>query len=50
MVGGDIICDPGWEGIACDNKLCESDCHGFGKCLNGTCLCNEGYIGGACEI
>eukprot|EP01135_Chromosphaera_perkinsii_P009585 Nk52_evm35s1810 gene=Nk52_evmTU35s1810 len=32
---------------ACED---ESDCHGHGKCVEGACVCNEGYTGTLCGL
>ncbi len=50
MVNGrNYKCDDGWEGIACDLKICGKNCSGQGICLNGTCACNKGFMGDICQ-
>ena len=36
----------------CKTEVCENDanCGGHGLCMDGYCICNEGYIGDFCEI
>jgi hypothetical protein len=63
---GFCICDPGFKeidcsGLACPKSACEYsyehhrlecvECSGRGFCnRNGTCTCNAGYKGEACEV
>ena len=31
-------------------RLCPSDCSFNGKCVNGSCICNEGFTAHDCAI
>ena len=45
-------CFPGWKGKSCaiPNDQCEDPtCSGFGECLKGTCICQNGHEGVNCE-
>lgn len=35
-------------GVDCGELRCPGDCSGKGRCINGTCLCQEGYVGEDC--
>ncbi len=30
--------------------LCDNNCSGFGRCLDGVCFCYEGYAGKDCSL
>lgn len=50
-IEGDCLCDEGWEGINCDQRIdpCLSiDCNN-GTCDEGVCNCDEGYEGEFCD-
>ncbi|KAL5014025.1 hypothetical protein ScPMuIL_008295 [Solemya velum] len=32
------------------HNFCPNDCHGNGQCVEGTCLCNPGFVLGDCSI
>ena len=34
----------------CQTPLCLYDCSGNGECVNGTCECNDGWEGDACNV
>jgi len=36
------------EGVTCDS--CPAGCSGNGQCVNGTCVCDEGYQGTDCSL
>jgi len=43
---GSVKCGGGVEGLS----GCPRECFGVGTCMvNGTCVCNDGYWGGACR-
>uniref|UniRef100_A0A8C2JGG3 Tenascin C n=1 Tax=Cyprinus carpio TaxID=7962 RepID=A0A8C2JGG3_CYPCA len=50
------VCEPGWKGVNCSEpeycsmKTCPNDCHEHGKCVDGKCVCNEGFAGEDCSI
>jgi len=46
------VCDPGWGGDECGEKLiCEDpDCSGHGTCKNGVCVCKPGFLGANCSV
>jgi len=50
------VCDLGWAGDDCaaaTNPLgggCAGNCSGYGACLNGTCFCDPGWMGPACDV
>ena len=48
------VCTNGWTDVGCARALSgecneDSDCSGHGTCGDGTCVCDQGYIGGRCE-
>ncbi|NXI42147.1 TENA protein, partial [Galbula dea] len=46
------VCEPGWKGPNCsepDRATCPSDCNDQGKCVDGVCMCFEGYTGIDCS-
>ncbi|CAL8089828.1 unnamed protein product [Calicophoron daubneyi] len=43
-------CLPGWTGVLCDRKLCDSRCFQHGQCANGTCICQPGWNGKHCTL
>ena len=53
-VKGSCICDSGWKGKMCEEKIpvdpCEDvECGEHGKCVDGPCICDSGYTGNMCE-
>lgn len=42
-------CEAGWGGADCSHRVCPSNCHGRGSCLDGVCHCPPFYAGAACE-
>lgn len=32
------------------NSICVNDCSGNGECMNGSCVCNDAYVGSDCSI
>ncbi|NWI70857.1 TENR protein, partial [Todus mexicanus] len=38
----------GFTGEDCSQLRCPHDCSGKGDCVNGTCICHEGYAGEDC--
>jgi len=50
------MCDSGWEGSMCDQKVCPSggangaQCSRRGTCLLGTCACHAGFSGHECTV
>ena len=51
-VGGRCFCDPGWNGIDCNNVVCKDNCNYRGQCKRADqpyCECQSGYFGTACE-
>jgi hypothetical protein len=34
---------------SCRDECKDVDCGANGTCVEGTCVCNEGYLGGSCE-
>lgn len=48
--GGFCICDPGWQGPACEQSNCPSQCSGHGSCAaTGGCVCDAGFTGVICD-
>ena len=48
---GDVVCDPGYVGLACEFKGCKKDCSARGYCnLESVCQCYLGYIGEYCQM
>ena len=47
---GLVICNSGWHGISCEQKLCPDFCNSVGLCINGKCFCSDGFMGEKCEI
>ncbi len=47
---GKCLCDPMWNVVpSCSARGCASNCT-HGTCVDGTCECNPGFAGAACEI
>jgi hypothetical protein len=55
-------CDDGWNGVACDQRMCPGvcfdimpnericyECYGNGHCEGGKCQCDPGYGGDDCH-
>uniref|UniRef100_A0A2K5WSX6 EGF-like domain-containing protein n=1 Tax=Macaca fascicularis TaxID=9541 RepID=A0A2K5WSX6_MACFA len=42
-------CDPSWTGHDCSIEICAADCGGHGVCVGGTCRCEDGWMGAACD-
>ena len=40
----------GWFGERCEQLKCDARCLEHGKCLNGSCLCNDGWMGKYCTL
>ncbi|XP_061406400.1 tenascin-R-like isoform X3 [Lethenteron reissneri] len=44
-------CDDGWGGANCSEPLClPASCGDRGRCVDGECLCPDGYEGDACRL
>jgi len=43
-------CDAGRYGIGCEFQQCPDSYSNRGTCVNGSCVCNEGYSGKSCSI
>lgn len=48
--GGQCVCQEGWTGNKCNEKLCDPRCTEHGQCRNGTCLCIQGWNGKHCTL
>ncbi|XP_078406452.1 tenascin isoform X3 [Cetorhinus maximus] len=44
------LCNPGWKGANCTEPDCPENCNERGTCVNGKCLCEEGFTGEDCSI
>lgn len=44
------VCDPGWSGEFCQERLCDPRCNDHGQCKNGSCLCVTGWNGKHCTL
>uniref|UniRef100_UPI00398F033B tenascin-like isoform X7 n=1 Tax=Pristiophorus japonicus TaxID=55135 RepID=UPI00398F033B len=44
------LCNPGWKGINCTEPDCPENCNKRGMCINGKCLCEEGFTGEDCSF
>ncbi|XP_038637884.1 tenascin isoform X7 [Scyliorhinus canicula] len=44
------LCNPGWKGTNCTEPDCPEQCNERGTCVNGKCLCEEGFTGEDCGI
>ncbi|XP_072344355.1 tenascin isoform X9 [Scyliorhinus torazame] len=44
------LCNPGWKGTNCTEPDCPEQCNERGTCINGKCLCEEGFTGEDCGI
>ncbi|XP_041050034.1 tenascin isoform X4 [Carcharodon carcharias] len=44
------LCNPGWKGANCTEPDCPENCNERGTCINGKCLCEEGFTGEDCSI
>ncbi|KFP51908.1 Tenascin-R, partial [Cathartes aura] len=42
------ICEPGWKGPNCSEPDCPRNCFNQGLCVQGKCICNEGFTGEDC--
>ena len=54
-VNGNCKCSPGYRGRYCDINMCPNSCNSNGICekVDGNsyqCVCNQGWIGIACDI
>lgn len=53
MNGTICLCDDGFVGEDCSMQMgvsaCPYDCFGRGTCQNGTCACDVGFLGPACN-
>ncbi|CAI5667466.1 unnamed protein product [Oreochromis niloticus] len=43
------MCEIGYEGESCAMLSCINNCQDKGHCVNGQCVCDEGYIGEDCS-
>ena len=46
----ECVCNDGFSGEFCENRDCEKPCFNGGKCVDGHCLCENGWTGPTCEI
>lgn len=46
---GACLCDNGYEGTLCDQKICNDENCEFGECVNGACECDQGFTGDDCR-
>ena len=49
-VDGRCLCDDGWGGIDCAERLCLGSCSGRGLCVEGTCQCDAEWEGADCGL
>ena len=47
---GTCLCDLGFSGADCSNKICPNKCSHQGKCNNNICECNSNYEGIDCSL
>mmetsp|Transcript_3489 Transcript_3489/g.3050 ORF Transcript_3489/g.3050 Transcript_3489/m.3050 type:complete len:113 (+) Transcript_3489:80-418(+) len=46
---GTCVCNDGYTGDDCSDKLCDAGCNGRGDCqVDGTCACYDGWGGADC--
>ena len=45
---GVCSCAMGWEGDACDSRVCAVSCGPHGRCVDGACACDEGWAAPTC--
>jgi len=58
VAGGQVNNIPGYSGFVtcpayaeiCEPTLCPNGCFGYGKCVSGSCVCDEGYSGYDCSL
>lgn len=48
-IEGKCICDEGYTGNYCSEKICRQNCSFNGQCHDGICYCNRGWTGENCE-
>ncbi|XP_069791757.1 tenascin-like isoform X3 [Narcine bancroftii] len=44
------LCKAGWKGENCTEPECPANCNDRGTCLNGKCICEDGFIGEDCSV
>ncbi|XP_067825690.1 tenascin isoform X7 [Heptranchias perlo] len=44
------LCNRGWKGPNCTEPDCPENCNERGTCVNGKCLCEQGFTGEDCSI
>ena len=44
------VCNEGWTGFKCEQRLCDRRCLDHGQCNNGTCFCHQGWNGKLCTL
>ena len=47
---GSCACRAGFDGPACETRLCEDGCSKHGDCVDGACVCAAGFKGKACNV
>src|SRR5690348_12979601 len=47
---GKCACKPTAGGADCSKIRCSNTCSNRGECLDGACVCNDGYTGVQCEM
>lgn len=44
------MCFPHFTGEDCSTPTCPNDCRDNGQCVDGQCVCEEGFYGEDCSL